>query len=179
MRLTLERGKQTALVGPSGAGKSTLVQLIARFYNLEDGAIALHKPAWVERAVRTRDGLFEVTLSHGKRILVDTILAMVGYKPDFTILDGLQIELDFSTGGPRKLADQLRRQDLHPPEPIRGFRSWKASRSPGGELLINPEPDLFVIGHKSFGNRADYLLQSGYLQVSMLANILSWRMKRA
>ena len=42
MRLTLERGKQTALVGPSGAGKSTLVQLIARFYNLEDGAIALN-----------------------------------------------------------------------------------------------------------------------------------------
>ena len=42
VRLTLERGKQTALVGPSGAGKSTLVQLIARFYNLEDGAIALN-----------------------------------------------------------------------------------------------------------------------------------------
>ena len=145
----------------------------------EGGPITLHKPAWVERAVRTRDGMFEVILSHGKRLLVDEILAMVGYRPDFSVLDGLQLELDFSTGGPRKLAEQLRRQDRHPPEPIGGFRSWKASRSPGGELLMNPEPDLFVIGHKSFGSRPDYLLQSGYLQVNMLANILAWRIKHS
>ena len=37
--LTLEPGTVTALVGPSGAGKSTLAALVARFHDLDHGAI--------------------------------------------------------------------------------------------------------------------------------------------
>lgn len=37
--LTLESGKITALVGPSGSGKSTAASLIARFWELDEGAI--------------------------------------------------------------------------------------------------------------------------------------------
>ncbi|MCG7310539.1 ABC transporter ATP-binding protein/permease [Brachybacterium sp. ACRRE] len=37
--LTLEPGTVTALVGPSGSGKSTLAALLARFHDVEDGAI--------------------------------------------------------------------------------------------------------------------------------------------
>lgn len=37
--LTLEPGTVTALVGPSGAGKSTLAALLARFHDLQAGAI--------------------------------------------------------------------------------------------------------------------------------------------
>ncbi|MFC7109125.1 ATP-binding cassette domain-containing protein [Nonomuraea rubra] len=39
IELTLEPGTVTALVGPSGSGKSTLAALLARFHDVDDGAI--------------------------------------------------------------------------------------------------------------------------------------------
>ncbi len=39
--LTLRPGTVTALVGPSGSGKSTLAALLARFYDVQDGAITV------------------------------------------------------------------------------------------------------------------------------------------
>jgi ATP-binding cassette, subfamily B, bacterial MsbA len=39
IKLTIERGKMTALVGQSGSGKSTLADLIARFYDPIEGQI--------------------------------------------------------------------------------------------------------------------------------------------
>ncbi|NJL62994.1 MAG: ABC transporter ATP-binding protein [Methylacidiphilales bacterium] len=39
VKLTIERGKMTALVGQSGSGKSTLADLIARFYDPTEGQI--------------------------------------------------------------------------------------------------------------------------------------------
>ncbi|MFC6879576.1 MULTISPECIES: ABC transporter ATP-binding protein [Actinomadura] len=37
--LTVPQGRRLAVVGPSGAGKSTLLQLIARFYDVDGGAV--------------------------------------------------------------------------------------------------------------------------------------------
>jgi ATP-binding cassette, subfamily B, bacterial len=39
--LTIEPGETVALVGQTGAGKSTLVKLIARFYDVTDGAVVV------------------------------------------------------------------------------------------------------------------------------------------
>lgn len=41
INLTIEKGKTIALVGQSGSGKSTLVDLIARFYDVQEGGIAI------------------------------------------------------------------------------------------------------------------------------------------
>ena len=41
VNLTIESGKSLALVGPSGAGKSTLFELLQRFYDPQDGHIAI------------------------------------------------------------------------------------------------------------------------------------------
>jgi ATP-binding cassette subfamily B protein len=37
--LTVPEGQRLAVVGPSGAGKSTLLQLLARFYDIDAGAV--------------------------------------------------------------------------------------------------------------------------------------------
>jgi len=41
INLTIEKGKTVALVGQSGSGKSTLVDLLPRFYDIEEGEILI------------------------------------------------------------------------------------------------------------------------------------------
>lgn len=41
INLKIEKGKTIALVGQSGSGKSTMVDLIPRYYDVEDGAITI------------------------------------------------------------------------------------------------------------------------------------------
>jgi hypothetical protein len=139
----------------------------------DGGPIRLHRENWVERIASARDGVLDVTLSGGARMVFDDLLAMVGYAPDFTTLDGLQVHLDYATRGPRKLAQLLRQEDQAGPK--RPVAHARAPTPPGPEVLMHPEPDLFVLGHKSFGNRSDYFFQSGYLQARMLADLLRWR----
>ena len=131
-------------------------------------AARLHRGTWVERLVEARDGVIEVHLSSGERLVVDEVLGLVGYLPDFAMIDTLQLELDHVTRGPRRLAELLRRGD-RARAPAHGALHRDHV---GPEVLVGPEPDLYVIGHRSFGSRADYFLQAGYLQARLLTRIL-------
>lgn len=154
------------------SGRAELTRL-ANLAAAAGGAIRLHRENWVERIAPSRDGLLDVTLSGGARMVFDEILAMVGFTPDFSALEGVQIHLDYATRGPRKLAQLLRKEDEAGPK--RPVAHARAPTPPGPEVLMHPEPDLYVVGHKSFGNRPDYFFQSGYLQAQMLADLLRWR----
>jgi ATP-binding cassette subfamily B protein len=54
LSLTVEPGQTVAIVGPTGAGKTTLVNLLMRFYELDEGQITLDG---VDIARMTREGL--------------------------------------------------------------------------------------------------------------------------
>ncbi len=135
-------------------------------------AARLHRGTWVERLSEARDGVLEVHLSSGERLVVDEVLGLVGFLPDFEMLDTLQLELDHVTRGPRRLAELLRRGD--------GARSPAHGAlhrdTVGPDVLVGPEPDLFIVGHRSFGSRPDYFLQAGYLQARLLLRILQRRL---
>lgn len=92
-----------------------------------------------------------------RTVEVDRIVAMTGYRPDNSFHRELQVHLCYATEGPMKLAaallaegatgDCLARPDLP------------------GNTLANPEPDYYIAGHKSYGRRSDFLLQTGIGQV--------------
>ncbi len=60
MSLSAQRGEMIALVGPTGAGKTTIINLLTRFYEIDDGAICVdgHNIRDVKKAdLRRRLGL--------------------------------------------------------------------------------------------------------------------------
>lgn len=34
------------------------------------------------------------------------------------------------------------------------------------DVLANPEPDFYILGHKSYGRKPNFLLETGYRQVA-------------
>lgn len=65
---TAQPGTVTALVGPSGGGKSTLARLIARFYDVESGAVRIS-------GVDVREAAFPWLLSRVAIVLQDVALS--------------------------------------------------------------------------------------------------------
>jgi ATP-binding cassette subfamily B protein len=79
--LRLHRGRVTALVGESGSGKSTVARLLARFYDVDEGAVLL-------------DG-------HDVRDLtLASVRAQVAVVPDEPFLFSMSIEDNIAYGRP-------------------------------------------------------------------------------
>jgi hypothetical protein len=43
----------------------------------------------------------------------------------------------------------------------------------GAEVLANPEPDFFILGHKSYGRSPHFLLETGYRQADDVVSHLA------
>src|SRR5207248_427113 len=85
---------------------------------------------------------FEVSLSNGRVPLsmrVDRIIAHVGLGPDNSLYRQLQVHECYATRGPMELAAALLGETS---------KDCLDQKSQGADLLRNPEPDFFIIGHK-------------------------------
>jgi thioredoxin reductase len=126
--------------------------------------------AFVDRLTRTVEGyvvalLYPDATGEGRvlQLLVDEIVANVGYRPDTRPFEELQIHRCYATEGPIKLAAHLLGETSG---------DCLQQSSGGAALLKNPEPNFYILGAASYGRDARFLLQTGLKQVSELFDSL-------
>ena len=115
---------------------------------------------------------FNVTLT-GERsgvFVFDRIIANVGSRPDNRIYTELQVHECFASGGPMKLAAQLAVQTS-----ANAAVDCLDQTSCGPESLLNPEPNFYILGSKSYGRGAQFLLSIGFEQIRDLFTIVGGR----
>ena len=101
---------------------------------------------------------YRVTLRVGEQPRVeevDQVIVNTGFGPDASIYRELQVHECYSTLGPMKLAAALS-----------GSTDCLDAPAFGADVLTNPEPDFFLVGHKSYGRSSHFLLETGYQQVA-------------
>lgn len=101
---------------------------------------------------------YRVTLRSGDDVRmeeVDQIVVNTGYHPDNSLHRELQVHECYATGAPMKLSAALL-----------GEEAGDCLTGPafGADVLANPEPQFFILGHKSYGRNPHFLLQTGYRQ---------------
>lgn len=127
---------------------------------------------WPETALESIEPLasggFRILLSgrHAGEIEVDRIIANVGFRPDNRIYSELQVHECYASGGPMKLAAALAQAPS---------ADCLAQASAGPEALVNPEPDFYILGAKSFGRNSQFLLSKGHEQIRQLFSIIGDR----
>lgn len=120
-------------------------------------------------AMRLRGDGLHVRLRVGeepREVVVDRILANVGYRPDTRIYRELQIHECYASEGPMKLAAALLGE---------ASADCLTQRSRGPEALRNPEPGFLILGAKSYGRNPSFLVRVGFAQVREAYALLTGR----
>lgn len=100
---------------------------------------------------------YRVTLTLGeerRQEEVDRVLIHTGYGPDRSIHRELQIHECWATEGLMNVSAALL-----------GQTDCLDPGAAGIDMLKSPEPDFYVLGHKSYGRSPHFLLEHGYAQV--------------
>lgn len=120
---------------------------------LEDGRVALLTGFRADRVTMTDEGI--VVGSGGPAAPpVDEIVVATGFRPDWSILSEVRLDLDPAVQSPRALAPLI--------DP--NVHSCGTVRPHGADELKQPDGNLFVIGMKSYGRAPTFLLLTGYEQ---------------
>jgi thioredoxin reductase len=130
-----------------------------------DPQLHFHPGVTVESLEEAGDG-FRVTLreaSRGESLIVDEILAHVGYQPDNSIYRELQVHQCYASEAPMKLAAALLESS--------SSADCLAESSKGPETLRNPEPNFYILGAKSYGRGSNFLIRIGLAQIEELLTL--------
>jgi thioredoxin reductase len=120
---------------------------------LEEGRIELMTGLHIDRLTMTGGG---IVASGGTRATppVDEIVAATGFRPDWSILSEVRLDLDPAVQSPKLLAPLI--------DP--NIHSCGTVPPHGAEELKQPDGNLFVIGMKSYGRAPTFLMLTGYEQ---------------
>jgi thioredoxin reductase len=133
------------------------------------GAVTYWPRTVVERTGRSQPhAAFEVELSgeHAATIEVDEIIANVGFRPNDALYEELQIHECYASQGPMRLAAALLGQ------PSADCLDQTAR---GPQTLVNPEPNFYILGAKSYGRRSNFVLSVGYEQIREVFTLIGDR----
>lgn len=118
--------------------------------------VRVERRAHVE-AIADEGGAWAVSLSGGRRVVVDEIVALVGYRPDTSILGELAVELSPATEGAARLA-----------RAISSVTDCLAVPAVAARDLESGEGGFALVGHKSYGRSRAFLLQTGLSQLETI-----------
>ena len=90
---------------------------------------------------------------------VDEIIGATGFRPNLDLLSEVRLSLDPAVEAPGALAPLID-PNLH---------SCGSVPPHGAEELKHPDPDLYVVGMKSYGRAPTFLMLAGYEQVRSVA----------
>ncbi|WP_298748866.1 NAD(P)-binding domain-containing protein, partial [uncultured Nocardioides sp.] len=93
----------------------------------------------------------------------DTLVVLTGFRPDLSFLSEMRLDLDPTLEAPRRIATEID-PNLH---------SCGSVRATGAADLAQPEPDLYLVGMKSYGRAPTFLALTGYEQVRSVAAALA------
>ncbi|MGH7743080.1 MAG: NAD-binding protein, partial [Candidatus Eiseniibacteriota bacterium] len=86
----------------------------------------------------------------------DQVLINTGFGPDNSLYRELQVHECYASRGSMNLSTALMGA---------GAEDGVTSPTFGADVLSHPEPDFFIVGHKSYGRSPYFLLETGYSQV--------------
>ena len=139
----------------------------------QSGGILDFWPATHVEAMEYRedDGQFQVELTgrHAGHELFDRVVEAVGPRPDVSLWREMQLLVCPATEAPLPMAEFLRRQAVEPSQDATTVRRALA------QALLNPEPDFYVLGSKSYGRRGDFALSHGHEQIVALFTVIGDR----
>jgi len=128
--------------------------------------ITRHPGAIVDSYADAPRGRVSVRLQYAsggeRRIEVDRVLALVGYRPDTSVFRELQVHLCYATEGPMSLSAAVLSAGLKTPGRAGDCLSQV---SHGPESLRTTEPGFFILGAKSYGRNPAFLLTIGHRQI--------------
>ena len=94
---------------------------------------------------------------------VDRVVSLTGYVGDHRLYRQLQVHECYATSGPMNLSAALLGA---------AGGDCLAQTSHGAEALVNPEPGFFLLGSKSYGRNATFLMRNGWAQVDEVFGLL-------
>ena len=129
---------------------------------VESGAVQVHPSTHLDRFDTTDAGIIARS---GDASLppVDAVVVATGFRPNLSLLDEVRLDLDPGTQAPRVLAPLI--------DPNQ--HSCGTVRPHGAVELRQPEPNLYLVGMKSYGRAPTFLLMTGYEQVRSVAAALA------
>jgi thioredoxin reductase len=125
------------------------------------------RPEWAIEAIQQTNNSLLVSMTNqsgsNEQIEVDQIIANVGFRPDNSLHQELQVHQCYASDGPIKLAASLMGQTS---------ADCMTQGSFGPQTLLNPEPGFLILGAKSYGRDSRFLLRIGIEQVQAAYSLI-------
>ncbi len=151
--------------------RATLTERAHHLVEIERGPVQLFSGRMIDSVTYdSRQDGFQVVFHtadrscESEKLHADRVIANVGYHPDHSLSENLQVHLCYATAGPIKLAAALLGETS---------ADCLSQNSAGGEVLRNPEPGFFILGAKSYGRDSRFLIRVGLQQIEEVFSLIA------